>query len=77
MIVKVTDECVLSFAGTFDPAFNANLYSIGKISPEMNANTSAGLSEYFAKELGLPSDRGYIAFFDVEASNLGYKGATF
>lgn len=77
MIVKITDDCALCFAGTFDPAFTANIYSIGKISPEMNTNTSAGLSEFLSKELGLPSDRGYIAFFDMKGSNMGYKGATF
>lgn len=77
MIVKIVDDCVLSFAGTFDPAFTANVYSIGSISPEMNAKTSAGLAEFLTKELGLPSDRGYIAFFDVARSNMGYKGATF
>ena len=77
MIVKIVDDCALSFAGTFDPAFTANIYSIGRISPEMNVKTSAGLSEFFSKELGLPNDRGYVAFFDMPASNIGYKGATF
>jgi phenylpyruvate tautomerase len=77
MTVKIQDECVLTFGGTFDPAFIANIYSIGKISPEQNANTSAGLSEFLSKELGLPSDRGYISFFDMKGSNMGYKGKTF
>jgi phenylpyruvate tautomerase len=77
MIVKIQDECVLSFAGTFEPAFFANVYSIGKIDPEMNVNTSAGLSEFLSQELGLPSDRGYISFFDMKPSNMGYKGKTF
>jgi phenylpyruvate tautomerase len=77
MNVKVQDELALSIAGTFDPAFIVNIYSIGKISPEMNIATSAGLSEFLSKELGLPSDRGYICFHDMEASNIGFKGATF
>lgn len=77
MIVKIQDECVLSFAGTFEPAFTANIYSIGKITPEMNANTSAGLSKFLSEEMGLPSDRGYIGFHDMKASNMGYKGDTF
>ena len=77
MIVHITDECTLCFAGTFDPAFTANIYSIGKINPEMNVNTSKGLSEFFQEELGLPSDRGYISFHDMKGSNIGYKGATF
>jgi phenylpyruvate tautomerase len=77
MIVKVQDDLTLTFAGTFDPAYVANIYCIGKISPEMNNNTSAGLSELLSKELGLPNDRGYICFFDMKASNIGYQGATF
>jgi len=77
MIVKIQDELTLTFAGTFDPAFTANIYSIGKIGPEMNANTSAGLAEFLEKELGLPSDRGYISFFDMKGTNMGFKGTTF
>lgn len=77
IIVKIQDECILTFAGSFDPAFTASVYSIGRIDPEINAKTSAGLSEFFSKELGLPNDRGYIAFFDMAASNMGYQGKTF
>jgi len=77
MIVKIQDELTLSFAGTFDPAFTVNIYSIGKITPEMNTNTSAGLAEFLEKELGLPSDRGYISFFDMKGTNMGFKGKTF
>jgi len=77
MIVKVQDECVLSFAGTFDPAYIVNIYSIGKINPQMNNNTSAEFSKFLTEEMGLPSDRGYIAFHDMKESDIGYKGATF
>jgi len=67
----------LSFAGTLDPAFECSVYSIGRIDPEINAKTSAGLSEFLLKELRLPNDRGYISFFDMKPSNMGFKGATF
>lgn len=77
MDVKIQDECCLCFAGSFDPAFIANIYSIGKITPEMNENTSAGLSKFFQEEMGLPNDRGYISFHDMKATNIGWKGATF
>jgi phenylpyruvate tautomerase len=77
MIVKIQDECALSFAGTFDPAYTVNIYSIGKINPSMNVDTSEGLSKFLTEEMGLPSDRGYISFHDMKASNMGYKGDTF
>lgn len=77
MIVKLQDQLAMMFAGAWDPAFVVNIYSIGKISPEMNIATSAGFSEFLSKELGLPHDRGYICFHDMKASNIGYKGATF
>ena len=77
MIVHITDECTLCFAGSFDPAYTANIFSIGKISPEMNVNTSKGLSEFLSEEMGLPDDRGYISFNDMKGTNMGYKGATF
>jgi len=77
MIIKIIDDVCLTFAGTFDPAYTAVVYSIGKINPEMNANTSAGLNKFFVEEMGLPGDRGYIAFHDIKGSNMGYNGATF
>jgi phenylpyruvate tautomerase len=77
MIVKVVDDCALCFGGTFEPAYAASIYSIGKISPELNVTTSAAISQYLSKELGLPDDRGYIMFSDVKGSNFGYKGKTF
>jgi phenylpyruvate tautomerase len=77
MVVKLCDDVAMSFGGTFDPAYLVNLYSIGKISAEDNLRTSAGLSGYLAKELGLRSDRGYITFHDVKASDWGFQGTTF
>ena len=35
------------------------------------------MSEYFAKKLGAPSDRGYIAFIDPGRANIGYVDHTF
>ena len=77
MIVNIRDDATLAFGGTYEPAYHAAIYSIGRITPEMNANTSSKLAEFFEKELGLPAHRGYITFFDVKGSDWGYNKETF
>jgi len=67
----------LSFSGTLDPAFRLGLMSLDDITPE---NTEAYSKTFFAflnKTLGVPGDRGYIAFTDPGRANAGYKGTTF
>jgi Macrophage migration inhibitory factor (MIF) len=77
MIVNLRDDATLAFAGTYEPAYHVAIYSIGKITPEMNVNTSAKLAEFFEKELGLPAVRGYITLHDVKGSNWGHNKETF
>lgn len=75
--VNITYNETLTFAGTFDPAYVLSIISLDNLNPEANERYSKVLSEYFAKKLGAPSDRGYIVFIDPGRANIGYKGTTF
>ena len=72
---KVDAVCYGGDAET--PAAFLCLSSLGAITPETNAATSAALAEVLEAELGVPKGRYYINFFDSERSNMGYNGGTF
>lgn len=55
----------------------ASLESIGQLGREPNKKHSKLLSAHIEKELGIPSDRLYINFVDLNKANVGYSGTTF
>ena len=64
-------------AATAAPCAFVYLSSLGAISPEKNAATSAVLAEMLEAELAVPKGRYYINFYDSERSNMGFNGGTF
>ncbi|KAF9234038.1 Tautomerase/MIF superfamily [Melanogaster broomeanus] len=67
----------LTFAGTFDPAIMlsvTNLFNTNAINSRLWSKAFAG---YFEQKLGVPSDRGYIAFLDPGPEFIGTRGTTF
>ncbi|KAL1761620.1 Tautomerase/MIF superfamily [Schizophyllum commune] len=73
--VHIRVDEALAFGGTFEPAFWLSIVNLG-ITRETNEAHSKALSEFLAQKLGLPNDRGLIAFIDPGRENLGFKGAT-
>lgn len=71
---KVDAMC---FGGSTEPAAFCYLASLGAITPETNAATSAALAAILEAELGVAKNRYYISFNDSERSNMGYNGGTF
>ncbi|KAJ7460912.1 Tautomerase/MIF superfamily [Mycena galericulata] len=67
--VSVVYNKTLTFAGTLEPAFALSIISLDNLNPESNEKYSASLTEFFNSKLGIPNDRGYIAY-------LGFKGTT-
>jgi Macrophage migration inhibitory factor (MIF) len=74
MMVHFQDESIAAFGGSYEPAYSASIYSVGRISPESNLNVSVKLGEYLERELGLPAERGGIKFFDMKGADWGWKG---
>ena len=59
-----------------DAAF-VDVRSIGGLSAEVNRKLSQQVCKLLNDSLGIPADRVYLNFADVEAGNWGWKGSTF
>ncbi|OJA19864.1 hypothetical protein AZE42_13547 [Rhizopogon vesiculosus] len=66
----------LTFGDTFDPALTLNVMSLFNINAENAIVWSKAFSEFFQEKLGVPSDRGYMAFLDPGAEFIGFRGTT-
>lgn len=64
-------------AGETGPMAFVDVRGIGGLSGEVNNKLSSLLCKYLEDALGIPTDRTYITFTDVPASNWGWKGGTF
>ncbi|KAF8520191.1 Tautomerase/MIF [Hysterangium stoloniferum] len=75
--VKYEFNETLTFGGTLDPALLLVITSLDNIAPDVNEKYSAAFFKYFKEKLGVPSDRGYITFYDPGRAYLGYQDTTF
>lgn len=76
MMVSLHPETPLMFAGSTQPAAAADVASIGLTSsqtPAVAAALCAGIERLF----GIPPDRVYITFRDVDRAFWGWNGGTF
>ena len=64
----------MTFAGSAEPAAFVEVKSIGALRPPA---MSAAFSELITARTGIPANRIYICFEDVEASSFGWNGSTF
>ncbi len=77
MVTLVTgaDMCM---GGEEEPACgSATLASIGGIGVEENRRLAGLVFPILERHLGIPPDRCYINFVDLERANVGWNGATF
>ncbi|KAI0340509.1 Tautomerase/MIF [Trametopsis cervina] len=63
--------------GTFDPALELTIISLGNISPQSNIEYTKKLFEFFEAEIGVPKNRGYIFFSDPGRENVGSLRTSF
>ncbi|KAL1681173.1 Tautomerase/MIF superfamily [Schizophyllum commune] len=73
--VRIQAGEVLSFGGSHEPAYMLSVTDLNT-TREINEARSKALSEWLTEKLGLPNDRGLIAFIDPGANNLGFKGTS-
>lgn len=64
----------MTFAGSSDPCAFVEIKSIGSLRPPA---MSAAFCELISARTGLPADRIYIQFEDVQAGSWGWSGRTF
>jgi len=64
----------MTFAGSDEPCCFIKVKSIGSLNP---SSMSKSLCELIASKTNINTNRIYIEFFDVKASNWGFNGSTF
>ena len=74
IMVKLTHSLSMSFAGTDEPCAFIEIKSIGSLVP---SKMSKPICEFFSNELGIPAERIYISFLDVDSKNWAWNSKTF
>lgn len=74
--VSYTHVKHLAFNGTFDPAFLLTITSLYNLNPTVNEEFSKTFFDFFAEQLGVSDDRGYITFYNPGPEYLGHKSTT-
>jgi phenylpyruvate tautomerase PptA (4-oxalocrotonate tautomerase family) len=64
-------------AGKTGPAAFLDIRSIGSINSRVNRKISQDVTLLLQSALGIPSDRVYLSFNDVDGANWGWNGSTF
>ena len=76
VMVNVSQAAMLMSGKAGDAAF-VDIRSIGGLSGEVNRKLSQQVCKLLKDSLGLPQDRVYLNFTDVEAGCWGWNGNTF
>ncbi|CAK0809518.1 unnamed protein product [Prorocentrum cordatum] len=71
-----TDGQDIIWGGSADPCALCKVISLGSINLENNKALTVEVSKLL-DEFGVPANRIYVNFFDLERQNVGYNGATF
>ena len=74
VMVKLTDSLQMYFSGTNEPCCFLEIKSIGSIEP---SKMSKPISEFFANELEISSERIYIFFQNVDSNMWAWNSRTF
>jgi len=74
VMTLIQRDAKMTFAGSDEPCCFIKVKSIGSLNP---SSMSKPLSELIASRTNINSDRIYIEFTDVKASNWGFNGSTF
>ena len=76
MMVTIGQRQRIIFAGSDAPAAFLTLQSIGLPAAKLNALTAA-ICELMAKHTGIPANRVYTVFANVDAKHWGFDSSTF
>ncbi len=74
VMTLVQRDTKMTFAGSDEPCCFINVKSIGSLNPP---SMSKSLCELIASKTNINTNRIYIEFLDIEASNWGFNGSTF
>ena len=74
VMTMIQTDTKMTFAGSDEPCCFIKVKSIGSLDPSSMSNS---LCELIASRTNINTNRIYIEFIDVEASNWGFNGSTF
>lgn len=67
----------MTFGGTFDPVCVVEIKSIGTMKPEQTKAMSADFCQEIESKIGVPANRIYLEFVDVQRHLWGWNNKTF
>ncbi len=70
-------QAAMQMSGSPGDAALVDIRSIGGLSDEVNGKLTQKVCQLLHESLGVPPDRIYLNFTDVEASHWGWNGNTF
>ena len=76
VMVAVSQAAILMSGDPGDAAF-VDIRSIGGLNGDVNGKLSQQICQLLKDVLGIPPNRIYLNFTDVEATNWGWNGSTF
>jgi phenylpyruvate tautomerase len=76
VMITLSQSAILMSGKTGDAAF-VDIRGIGGLSDDVNRRLSQKVCRLLNESLGVPQDRIYLNFTELEASNWGWKGNTF
>tara|TARA_Y100001968_G_C18971798_1_gene532623 strand:+ start:54 stop:392 length:339 start_codon:yes stop_codon:yes gene_type:complete len=74
VMTMIQSNTQMTFAGSDEPCCFIKLKSIGSLNP---ASMSKSLCELISSKTNIKTNRVYIEFIDVKASNWGFNSSTF
>ena len=74
VMTMIQENSQMTFAGTDEPCCFIKLKSIGSLNP---SSMSKSLCELISSKSNIKTNRIYIEFIDVKASNWGFNSSTF
>ena len=76
VMVSVSQAAMLMSGNPGEAAF-LDIRSIGGLSDDVNRRLSQKVCKFLHDSLGIPQNRIYLNFTDVQATNWGWNGSTF
>ena len=74
VMTMIQSDSKMTFAGSDEPCCFIKLQSIGSLNP---SSMSKSLCEFISAKTNIKTNRIYIEFIDVKASNWGFNSTTF
>ena len=74
VMTMIQRDTKMTFAGSDEPCCFIKVKSIGSLKP---SSMSKSFCELISSKTNINTNRIYIEFFDVKASNWGFNGSTF